>query len=900
MDDDMSLDFLFHDQRSLKKSSNNLLTATVKPTVPDPPSLTQEVSLSQAFKSTADVPLSQIVKPSQQPASSGRRRPLFKAPFKQALARDKDPFFRSGHNGQERNVENSRRFSKEYDDVTIEVSQQATQHWQKSPRSQKLNECPDENTYTNTEDYNVYENSADFGTTSNEPYHGTLETSLHRDRPHLHTYHQTAETSFNDERHSQEDMFGTQTPLRRGTRDCNDTPRSLHIQGITPGGSRTDISKLRPVAELPGRYRNIFNFPYFNIVQSKVLDDVLYTDTPTVVCAPTGSGKTVLFELAIIRLLMQMGGHVTSNFKVVYMAPMKALCSERMEDWRMKFGPLGLECKELTGDTELDDYFELQQVNIVMTTPEKWDSMTRKWRDNKSLVQMVKLFMVDEVHLLNDSSRGATMEAVVSRMKTVQASMVRETNSDSPSLRVIAVSATLTNIEDIAEWLGSKDEPACFHKMDDSHRPVKLRKVTLGFPCAKNASEFRFDLSLNYKIAGVISTYSENKPTLVFCATRKSVQQGAATLVKDAKFIMNIEHKQKLQLTANSLRDSKLRDTVLYGVGFHHAGLDMHDRKAMEELFLSGDLPVLFATSTLAMGVNLPAHLVIIKSTQHYVMGVYQEYSETQVLQMIGRAGRPQFDDTATAVIMTRMETKQKYESFLNGAQLIESSLHEHLIEHLNAEIVLNTITDISVALEWIRSTFLYIRIMKNPKHYGLPEGLNKEQVEKRLQELCLKNLDNLEKVELVKMDEDHFVTKSTETGRLMARYCIAYDTMKQFTNLTGKEAINELLVLLSSCKEFRDVQLRVNERRVLNTLNKDKHRITIRFPMDGKIKTNEMKVNCLIQAQFGCLSIQDFALTQDINKIFRAAQRVIKCKLNSFASDSTVTLLRSASEFGE
>ncbi|CAM5171748.1 unnamed protein product, partial [Natator depressus] len=123
-------------------------------------------------------------------------------------------------------------------------------------------------------------------------------------------------------------------------------------------------------------------------------------------------------------------------------------------------------------------------------------------------------------------------------------------------------------------------------------------------------------------------------------------------------------------------------------------------------------------TSTLAMGVNLPAHLVIIKSTMHYVGGMFQEYSETDILQMIGRAGRPQFDTTATAVILTRLSTREKYVQLLNGADTIESSLHKHLVEHLNAEIVLHTITDVKIALEWIRSTFLYIRVLKNPVHY--------------------------------------------------------------------------------------------------------------------------------------------------------------------------------------
>ena len=96
---------------------------------------------------------------------------------------------------------------------------------------------------------------------------------------------------------------------------------------------------------------------------------VMYSDRPLVVSAPTGSGKTTVFELAIVRVLMQLGDRGASNVKMVYVAPIKALCSEKCEEWRAKFGPLGLECIELTGDSEMDDFFELQKANIITTTP---------------------------------------------------------------------------------------------------------------------------------------------------------------------------------------------------------------------------------------------------------------------------------------------------------------------------------------------------------------------------------------------------------------------------------------------------------------------------------------------------------------------------------------------------
>uniref|UniRef100_A0A3P9NPP9 DNA 3'-5' helicase n=1 Tax=Poecilia reticulata TaxID=8081 RepID=A0A3P9NPP9_POERE len=616
---------------------------------------------------------------------------------------------------------------------------------------------------------------------------------------------------------------------------------------------------LRPVSEIV-KFRSIFSeFPFFNYVQSKALDDVLYTNKNFVACAPTGSGKTVLFELAIIRLLMETQ-EPWRDVKAVY-APIKALCSQCYDSWSKKFGPLGLTCKELTGDTEIDDLFEIHDSHIILTTPEKWDSMSRKWKD--SLLQLVRLFLIDEVHVVKDATRGATLEVVVSRMKAVNSYRTSQNPEAGVTMRLVAVSATIPNICDIADWLSNGSEPASYLSMDESHRPVKLRKVVLGFPCSGTQTEFKFDLSLNYKMANIIQTYSDQKPTLVFCSTRKGAQQSAAVLAKDTRFIMSFEHKQ-LMTYANSTLDSKLR-LMMLGVGYHHAGVDLSDRKLVEEAFTLGDLPVL-TTRTLAMGVNLPAHLVVIKSTMQYVAGSCEEYSEADILQMIGRAGRPQFDTSATAVIMTKVHTREKYMKLMNGIEIIES-LHSHLVEHLNAEIVLQTISDVNMALDWIRSTFLYIRALKNPSHY-----------------LCLKTLNSLSAIDLITMDED--INIKPTAGRLMARYCVAFETMQLFSRVTGSETLPDLVDLMSKSKEFRDVQLRVNEKKTLNTLNRDKNRATI-FPLEGKIKNSEMKVN-LIQAQLNSISIQDFGLIQETAKIFRIGMRI--SKLSEFLTQQSKT----------
>ncbi|XP_067665183.1 probable ATP-dependent DNA helicase HFM1 [Haliotis asinina] len=654
--------------------------------------------------------------------------------------------------------------------------------------------------------------------------------------------------------------------------DSLKTPACLIVPNADNGQTR-----LRSVDEIPASFREVFDFPYFNMVQSVVLDDVLYRDVPLVVSAPTGAGKTVIFELAIIRLLNKFG-QIKKNWKIVYVAPVKALCSERYLDWRKKFQPYGLSCFELTGDTEMDELSGLHTANLILTTPEKWDSMSRKWKDNRSLFQTISLFLIDEIHILNDSTRGSTVEAVVSRMKILR---LTERATDRPLMRFVGVSATIPNIEDIATWLGNPENPATSFKFGEKYRPVRLQKIVVGYPFKPGSSDFRFDMTLAYRLKSIIETYSNNKPSLVFCSSRKSVEQSADILRKElcGRSLVKPKFREMVHKTCQLIRETKIADMVRVGIGVHHAGLSTADRRHVEELFRNAMLPVLVSTSTLAMGVNLPAHLVVIKSTVFYSMGSPTEYSDSQVLQMIGRAGRPQYDTSATAVIMTKSDTKSKYENLMNGTQRIESSLHKHLIEHLNAEVVLHTITDMALAVEWIRHTFLYVCIMQNPTHYGYPTGLDRKQVEKRLEDLCLQNLNKLTDLKLVTMDEETFAILPTETGKLMARYCIAFETMKTFDSVRGEETIKDMLDLMVSCSEFDEfVQLRNNEKATLNALNKNKNKPTIRYPLTGRIKTKQMKTNCLMQAQFGCLPIQDFSLSQDVLKIFRVAQRVSKC----------------------
>lgn len=135
------------------------------------------------------------------------------------------------------------------------------------------------------------------------------------------------------------------------------------------------------------------------------------------------------------------------------MAPIKALCSERYYDWLSKFNKFGISCLEVTGDSDITDLKAINNYNILISTPEKWDSLTRRWRDSPSFVTSIKLFLIDEIHLVNEDNRGPTLEAVVSRMKTI---CVCSRGDSKINIRFIGMSATFPNIEDLGQWLGGK------------------------------------------------------------------------------------------------------------------------------------------------------------------------------------------------------------------------------------------------------------------------------------------------------------------------------------------------------------------------------------------------------------------------------------------------------------
>ena len=590
---------------------------------------------------------------------------------------------------------------------------------------------------------------------------------------------------------------------------------------------------------LPQQQRSVFQFREFNEMQSKCFEIVYRSNKNCVLSSPTGSGKTVVFELAILR-----ANETQYDCKVLYLAPTKALCSERKDDWSKKFAPLGITVGMLTGDTSYKEAERVRNSNIIISTPEKWDMITRKWNDYKKLFSLIKLLLVDEVHVLKEP-RGATLEVVMTRMKRICV-----------GLRVLAISATVANAHDISTWLDA--ETLVF---GEEYRAVKLQKIVYGYK-PSNENDFSFDNQLNAKLVEVIAKHSLGKPVLIFCATRNSCQF-------TAKFLSaNVREKG----TTLKLKDRELSNLIKTGVGYHHAGLTYADRKQIEAAFLSGDLRYLCCTSTLAVGINLPAYLVVVKGTKCWCESAFQEYSETDILQMIGRAGRPQFENEGVSIIMTSSKLKAKYERLIMGTEKVESSLHLNFPENLLAEIAVGNISSLEDALGWLKTTYFYVRFLINPLYYDIPKPTTTEE---NLLRFCKNKTDELLKENLI------CDFKCTKFGFSMTMHYIKFETMKVILNANKGLTISELFDVFAKAAEFSDVKIKHQEKKLYKEINKSPF---MRYP-------SESKVSSIIQYELGGLEFPNYNGAQKLQSsflgdkffVFKHVSRILKAMMDVF-----------------
>ncbi|KAH0788811.1 DEAD/DEAH box helicase family protein [Histomonas meleagridis] len=593
-------------------------------------------------------------------------------------------------------------------------------------------------------------------------------------------------------------------------------------------------------------------------MQSKAFDIIMNDDSNVLLCAPTGCGKTVIAELAFVRSMIQHEKHCL----MLYVSPLRSLCQEKVRSWQPRFEKCGLVVQEYTGDSSVTFPSSLVTDTLLCTTPEKLDLATRSWNKKIEVFFNLSLLVVDEIHMLGDP-RGAVLEAIISRIL-----FISDRNNElyqNPPIRIVALSATVPNYEDVAQWLRVPFKNLEKTIFNDDVRETKLHVKVFGYNSASN--DWMFENTLTPRVSSIIKQYSDNKPVIIFCCTRKSCEKTAAKLVADFHMKTNINE--------SCVNDKKLAEYLKCGVGFHTAGLSNSDRTIVEQLFLRGTIKFICTTSTLAQGINLPAHLVIIKGTKHYNENELQEYNSSQILQMAGRAGRPQFHDEGICVIMTEKKNIKKYESVVNNTMSIESSLLNNLAEHLNAEIALNFINDQSDAITWLTSTYMYIRVQKNPLYYHLNDS---SKVHEFLQQLCMKHLNLLYKNKFINMNQDG-VIQPLQVGILCSQFGLMINTMIHFNKADKLESLSDVLTLLSSASEFLDFIVRQEEKHKLRVMSVNPLlRFGIHSSDDSNFFTPETKVFLLIDTILSQGKIDDWSLSQEFSRIKRTAERLLSC----------------------
>lgn len=633
-----------------------------------------------------------------------------------------------------------------------------------------------------------------------------------------------------------------------------------------------------PVTEMPEWSRVPFGTtPKLNKIQSKCFPTAFGEDGNMLICAPTGSGKTNVGMLTILREIgknrnPETGEINLDGFKIVYIAPLKALVQEQVGNFGARLKPYGITVSELTGDRQLTKQ-QIADTQIIVTTPEKWDVITRKATD-MSYTNLVRLIIIDEIHLLHDD-RGPVLESIVSRT-------IRKMEQTGDPVRLVGLSATLPNYRDVASFLRVDPLKGMFH-FDGSFRPCPLRQEFIGITEKKAIKQLKTMNDITYtKVLEHVGT--NRNQMIIFVHSRKETAK-TARYVRDKALeeetigqILRSDagSREALSTEAESVNDRDLKDLLPYGFGIHHAGMTRPDRTSVEDLFNDGLIQVLVCTATLAWGVNLPAHTVIIKGTQIYSpeKGSWVELSPQDVLQMLGRAGRPQYDTYGEGIIITTQTEMQYYLSLLNQQLPIESQFVTRLADNLNAEIVLGNIRTRDEGVEWLGYTYLFVRMLRSPGLYQVGADYEEDNaLEQKRVDLIHSAAVVLERSNLVKYDKKTGKLQATELGRIASHYYITHSSMLTYNHhIQPSITPIELFRVFALSDEFKFIPVRQDEKLELAKLL---GRVPI--PVKESIEEPHAKINVLLQAYISRLKLEGLALMADLVYVTQSAGRILR-----------------------
>ncbi len=390
--------------------------------------------------------------------------------------------------------------------------------------------------------------------------------------------------------------------------------------------------------------------PQADSVKSGLLDG-----KSILVSSPTASGKTLIAMLAMISYLSKNTG------KVIYLSPLRALAAEKFSEFKkLEKVAIGNKVKVSisTGDYENIEK-HLEKSNVLILTNEKMDSIIRHGAE---WVEEIGLVISDEVHLIGDENRGPTLEMILTQLKLLDTKP-----------QIVGLSATITNSDEIAVWLGCK-------LVQNDWRPVPLTEgvCDAGEVTMNDGKTFSVERSIcGTPIDLGVQSVKEGGQSLVFAETRnrsKSLATKAADAISqilEKKDLKELEKTSKKILSENEHTEliKTLAFLVKKGVAFHHAGLNQNCRETIETEFRKGTIKLLSSTPTLAAGINLPARRVVISSVNRYnaKVGANRPISILEYKQLCGRAGRPQYDDYGEAIIVGNGNAEDLINYYING-----------------------------------------------------------------------------------------------------------------------------------------------------------------------------------------------------------------------------------------
>ncbi|MDG6927522.1 MAG: DEAD/DEAH box helicase [Nitrososphaerota archaeon] len=495
------------------------------------------------------------------------------------------------------------------------------------------------------------------------------------------------------------------------------------------------------------------------------------------ISTPTASGKTLTAMIAVSKVIIETG------LKAVYISPLRALAGEKYFEFKNFFSGItksdGGEIRVCisTGDYDVNPSY-LSSCDLIITTNERFDSIMRhrvKW------LERVGLFIFDEIHLLSDESRGATLEFVLTE------SIAKYSGS-----QFIALSATVSNCEEIAGWLG-------FKSVSIDWRPVKLtegvaydEKITK-YDGSQESIEGRGALLDN-----IVNRELENgHQVLVFAETRKKAVELAKRLSNISKShsgIISVKYPEEEEETSIS---RILQSLISVGTAFHHAGIPTEYRALIEKLFIDGKLKIICSTPTLAAGVNLPAHTVIVNSVYRYNGSRMEPIKIMEYKQMAGRAGRPKFDESGECIVIANSEQQASWimDNYIRGyPEPISSKLNLKSTELL---------------------TLAHISISRLSSEREIDAFFNRTLFAKQFGNVDVReSLDYLKDAGFIrKLKNGKYET--TAIGRLVGELYISPSTAKEFikniVHIKNEVDLTMPLICLASTSEDIDPKLSLN-----------------------------------------------------------------------------------------